>query len=440
MKIKFLGAAGTVTGSGYVVTSDSGQSILVDLGMFQSLPAIEMQNYKPIDFDFSKLSGAILTHAHLDHVGRLPVIFKHGFKGQVWMTEPTRDLAEIVLFDSAKIARQDDRLILYDRELVETVLKSFKTIGYNTEFTIGDFKITLHDAGHILGSASVEIVAEKRVVFSGDLGNPTMDLLPHAASISQADVVVLESTYGDRLHPTDSPIEALATEIVATESSNGTLLIPAFSLEKTQEILHWIKRLKKDRKIKPHTPVFLDSPMAIRATRVYQHYPKFFDTDLQMEFKNSNPFDFPGLEVMERPESRGLIEKSQGAKVIIAGSGMMMGGKILMHAARYLPAKSTRLFIIGYQGEGTLGREIMEGARSVDIAGSNVNIRAAVNHTDTMSSHADQSQLLDWLSNISGVKKVILTHGEDDQRTTLAGKIKVETVLPNLNQEVELDS
>jgi metallo-beta-lactamase family protein len=441
MKIKFLGAAGTVTGSGYVVTSQSGQSLLIDLGMFQGLPEIEQLNYQGVDFDFSRLTGAVLTHAHLDHCGRIPVIYKNGFKNQVFMTQPTRDLAELVLLDSAKIARMDDKQILYDKELVETTVSLFKTTDFNSPFTIGDFGVVMRDAGHILGSASVEITVDNQtIVFSGDLGNPVMDLLPPAADIASADVVVMESTYGDRLHPEEDPTVSLIQEINTIESSGGTLLIPAFSLEKTQEILHWIKKAKEAQKIKRETPVFLDSPMAIRATRVYNSFPKMFNSTLQKEFANSNPFEFPGLEVLETRDGRRFIEKERGSKVIIAGSGMMMGGKILMHAARYLPVRSTRLFIIGYQGEGTLGREILEGVRSVNIDGKNVNIRATVNHTQTMSSHADQSQLMSWLRPIHGVKKVILTHGEDGPRQVLAEKIKsemniAEVILPRLNQE-----
>jgi metallo-beta-lactamase family protein len=445
MKIKFLGAAGTVTGSGYVVTSESGQSVLVDLGMFQGPAAIEQLNYKQIDFDFSRLSGMVLTHAHLDHCGRLPVIFSHGFKGQVWMTEPTAELTEVVLFDSAKIARQDEREILYDKQLVENSIKAFKKVKYDVPFTIGDFTVVLREAGHILGSASVEIEDRsgkeiRKIVFSGDLGNPAMDLLPPAAHISSADVVVMESTYGDRLHPTEDPTNVLVSEIKQIEASGGTLLIPAFSLEKTQEILHWLKKLKIAGKIKTQTPIFLDSPMALRATRIYQNYPPMFNTTLQMEFKNSNPFEFPGLEIIESQESRGFIEKERGAKVIIAGSGMMMGGRILAHSIRYLPNKINRLLLVGYQGEETLGREIMEGSKSVTIDGASVNIRASISHTQAMSSHADQGQLMDWLKKMQGVQKVVLTHGEDGPRKVLAEKITAdlemrEVILPTLNQE-----
>ena len=448
MKIKFLGAAGTVTGSGYVVTSESGSSILVDLGMFQGPSAIEKLNYQKIDYDLSKLSGAVLTHAHLDHCGRIPVLLSHGFKSQIWMTSPTADLTEISLFDSAKIARMDGREILYDRKLVEKTLKAFRKTSYGTTILVGHFGVTFRDAGHILGSASIEIEDKsasgqvKKSVFSGDLGNPDMDLLPSAAHIHSSDVVVMESTYGGRLHPVESPQDVLAREVNAAESSGSTLLMPTFSLEKTQEILHWFKFLKQKGLVKSQTPVFLDSPMAVKATRVYENYSYMFSSQIQQEFKISNPFDFPGLTMIESRETRGSLEKSSGAKVIMAGSGMMMGGRILMHAQRYLTNRSARLLILGYQGEETLGREILEGARSVNIDGATITIKATVSHTESMSSHADQGQLLSWLKNISGTKHVVLTHGDDTPRKAL-GKI-IETdfgtkvSLPILNQEITL--
>ncbi len=445
MQLKFLGAAGTVTGSGYVLTSKSGQSIIVDLGMFQGLPEIEVLNFKPIDCDFSKITGIVLTHAHLDHVGRLPLAFIGGFKGIVWSTPATRDLAQLVLLDSAKIGRDDDHA-LYDREHVEQSFSWFKTANYNTQFKISDFSVQFYDAGHILGSSSVEVTdtgTGETIIFSGDLGNPAMDLLPPAAHIPAADYVVMESTYGDRLHPPGVAIDALAQEIKAIESNGGTLLIPAFALEKTQELLHWIKILKLERKIERETPVFLDSPMAIRATNLYHTYPHLFTPQLQQEMKQSDPFDFPGREITMSPKRAKVIDKYSGPKVIIAGSGMMMGGRILKHAATYLPIGSTRLFLVGYQGEGTLGREIDEGTKKIEINDKIVTIRCHVNRTQTMSSHADQSQLLDWLKNIKGVKSVVLTHGEDDSRKTLAQKIQTDFGIgqihrPLLNEEITL--
>jgi len=432
MKIKFLGAAGTVTGSSYVLTSDSGQAILIDLGLFQGVEEIEQLNYEPYDYDCSQLTGAILTHAHLDHCGRLPILLPRGFKGDIYMTA-ARDLTELSLLDSAKIAREDDKKYLYDRKLALKTFKQFVTKKYREPFKIGDFTVTMRDAGHILGSASLEISnGGEKIVFSGDVGNFPEALMRETEMIDNADVVVMESTYGDRLHPSEDPAEMVRAEINAVEKSGGTLLIPAFSLERTQELSHMIGHLKTEGKILAQTPVFMDSPMGNKATEIYKNYPELLNDHVQGELTDGNAFDFPGV-------SYKFIEQS-GAKVIIAGSGMMTGGRILKHAEHYLPMAATRLLIVGYQGEGTTGRELLEGKRKVVIEGREVVVAATISETRAMSSHADQGQLLAWLKHIRGVKRVFLTHGEDKSREILAKKISHElgigdVVRPKLNQE-----
>lgn len=449
MKIKFLGAAGTVTGSCYVLTSGSGKSILIDLGMFQGPPEIEKLNRVPFDYDLSHLAGAVLTHAHLDHSGRLPILLSHGFRGNIWMTPPTRDLTEISLYDSAKIAKEDSRPALFNHDLaVQTVLK-FETVDYRIPKQIGDFMITFRDAGHILGSASLEIVDNnpnseiKKIVFSGDLGNSPEPLEQATELIDNSDVVVMESTYGDRIHPKGSPVEAVQTEINAIEKSGGTLLVPTFSLDRTQEMLHMIMHLKKDGKIKNETPIFMDSPMAEKATRVYVNYPKDFNSHIQNDLKIGDIFVFPGLTVIGRSGESAALHDNPAPKVIIAGSGMMSGGRIVAHAAYYLPIASTRLMIVGYQAVGTLGRRILNGDKTLNINGITVNVKATVSETQAMSSHADQAQLMVWLKHIKGVKKLILTHGEDEPRAILAKKItdelKIKDItLPVSNQEISI--
>lgn len=449
MKIKFLGAAGTVTGSSYILTSGRGQSILIDLGMFQGLPEIDELNYKPYDYDCSRLSAAILTHAHLDHCGRLPILLSKGFKGNIWMTPSTSELTELSLLDSAKIAIQDDRPILFDKNLAMKTFDRFKTVDYRKPVTIGDFNVTFRDAGHILGSASLEIVDNhatshiKKIVFSGDLGNSPEDLVQQTELLDNADAVVMESTYGDRLHPDQIPADIIQNEINTVEKTGAALLMPAFSLERTQELLHIIMHLKKEGKVSRTTPVYMDSPMAKKATEIYLKYSELFNEHTLFDTQAGSPFFFPGLTVVEgRNESRG-VQHQKGAKVIIAGSGMMMGGRILSHAAHYLPSTSTRLLIVGYQGEGTIGRALMEGATDITIDGRSVHVNATVNNTQAMSSHADQGQLLEWLKHIKDVKKVVLTHGEDGPREALTQRIKDEAgigdvSMPQLNQELEL--
>ncbi len=442
MKLKVLGAAGTVTGSSYVLTSESNQSILIDLGMFQGPKPIEALNYQPYDYDCSKLAGALLTHAHLDHCGRLPILLSHGFKGTIWMTPATYDLVELSLFDSARIAHKDRKKVLYDEKLVEQTLERIKTIDYQKPITIGEFQITFQDAGHLLGAAILEIsVDNRKIVFSGDLGNTPEDLLNATEQIDFADTVIMESTYGDRLHPNLNPIEALQAEINAVESSGGTLLIPSFALEKTQEILHMIMHLKKDGKVANSTPVYLDSPMAEKATIIHGRYPNLCNSHVQEELKIGDPFDFPGLHITKDSKDSRNIHETSGVKVILAGGGMMTGGRIIGHAAYYLSDPANRIFFCGYQGEDTLGREILEGNKQVAIDGLMVEIKATVASTQAMSSHADQQQLMNWLGAIKNVKKVFLTHGDDTPRAVLAQRITTELgisdiVLPKHNEEI----
>ena len=449
MKVKFLGAAGTVTGSSYVLTSGSGQSILIDLGMFQGPHEIDKLNYEPYDFDVSNLSGAVLTHAHLDHSGRLPILYSHGYRGNIWMTPPTRDLTEISLYDSAKVAKEGARPALYDHNLaVQTILK-FETVEYRIPKQVSDFTVMFRDAGHILGAASLEITDThpdseiKKIIFSGDLGNSPEPLEQKTELIDTGDAVVMESTYGDRLHPKENPVEKVQSEINTVEKSGGALLVPTFSLDRSQEMLHMIMHLKKEGKIARETPVYLDSPMAQKATEVYVNYPKDFNSHIQEDLKIGDVFDFPGLVTIERWEQSAAIHTQLGPKVIIAGSGMMTGGRIRGHAAFYLPMESTRLLIVGYQGVGTLGRLLVEGTKNVDIDGIGVSVGGVVSDTHAMSSHADQAQLMIWLKHIKGVKKVFLTHGDDGPRSVLFKKIKDELgtkdiILPVMNQEIQI--
>jgi metallo-beta-lactamase family protein len=448
VKIKFLGASsGIVTGSSYVLTSNSGKSILIDLGMFQGTPDIDKLNYLPYDYDASKLVGAVLTHAHLDHCGRLPIILPMGFKGEFYMTPATRDLTELSLYDTAKIAKNDGKQILFNKDLVQKAVSKFKTVEFQEPFQIGDFEIVIKDAGHIMGSGSLQIEDKsassdiKKIIFSGDLGNSPEPLEKETENFNEADAVVMESTYGDRLHPAGDPADVIQSEINKIEENGGTLLIPAFSLERTQEILHLIMHLKKEKKILENTPIYLDSPMGEKATEIYMRYKENFNAHIHDDMKNGNPFEFMGLEIIRDGRQSEEIKTLPGAKVIIAGSGMMVGGRIVGHAAYFLPLPSTRLLIVGYQGEGTLGRELMEGNKLVNIDGAEVKVNASVNNIQTMSSHADQKQLIDWLAKIKGVKKLFLTHGEDIARKALAEKITEnlgikDITLPLLNQEI----
>lgn len=445
VKLKFLGAAGTVTGSSYLLSANSGDQLLIDLGLYQGPAKIEQLSYLPLEADCSQITGVVLTHAHLDHCGRMPIIERLGFTGNVYMTAPTAELTQLTLLDSAKINQEDHPdNYLYDREQVFNLTKRFKIVGYDQPFSVGAFKITLRDAGHIIGSASVEAEVEgKKIVFSGDLGNTPEDLTNPTRNISSADVVVMESTYGDKTHPVGEAMDILRAEINTIESANSTLLIPAFSLERTQELLHIISHLKAKKLVKRDTAVYLDSPMAQKATNIYKKYRSFLNLEVKKDFVLSNPFTFPGLHIVRDHEHSINLDQNTGAKVIIAGSGMMTGGRIVHHAKYFLPFSSTRLLFVGYQGEETLGRQILSGEKEVEIDGERIHINAQIIDTQVMSSHADQPRLISWLRSIKNVRKVILTHGEDIPRGVLAHTISAELAigdvdLPVLNQEIEL--
>lgn len=424
---------------------------MIDCGLFQGTKEIDSLNYGELMCDVSSLEGVVLTHAHLDHCGRLPILVSKGLSKPIYMTKPTYDLTILSLYDTAKINKEEKwKKPLYTEDAVDKVIKHFETVDYAKPFEIGSFSVTMRDAGHIIGSASLEVIDRsskgelKKVVFSGDLGNSPEPIVRPTELIDDADVVVMESTYGDRLHPNDNPAVKIQEEINKVEMSGGVLLIPAFSIERSQELLHLIAHLKKDGKVKSQTEIIFDSPMGIKATEIFEKYPEYYNQELKNDHKGSDPFSFPGLNIIERGKDSKNIQNMSGPMAIIAGSGMMTGGRIIGHAVNYLPIESTRLLIVGYQGEGTLGRKILEGQKKVKIKGQDVVIRATVSETQAMSSHADQNGLLKWIKNIKGIKKVFLTHGENGPRGVLEGKVKAlgfsDISLPTLNQEVDLRS
>lgn len=426
-KIEFLGASeGEVTGSCYLITASDTNEVLVDFGMFQGARDIEDRNFEPLLFSPSTLQGIFLTHAHLDHCGRLPLLVFGGFRGKIYMTAPTRAFVEIILNDSARIAEKDEAQDpLYTLDEVWKVLKMIEVVEYDRPISVGSFTATFYDAGHILGSSSIKLTetqTKESVVFSGDLGNTPQSIVKLTEYIDSADYVVMESTYGDSSHPNEDASQILQEEINIVEQTGGVLLIPAFAIERTQEVLHLIHHLKADNKIKAETPVFLDSPMGIDATTVYLDFQNFYND----EIKNHTdiPFNFDGLIVTnEAKQSRKIISEPT-PKVILAGSGMMSGGRILHHALNYLSLPKTRVLFVGFQAEKTLGRKILEGAKNVTIDKATIPIRAHIREIKNLSSHADQPRLLTWLDHIKGVKKVFLTHGELAQQEALAEKIK----------------
>jgi len=456
MRIKFLGATGVVTGSSYLLTTNKDTQVLVDFGMFQGLPEVSRLSREPLGIEAGKLTAVLLTHAHLDHCGRLPLLVKAGYKGPVYMTEATADLVSLSLRDTAKVMlermAETGEEVLYSDDDVSKLLTLIKTVKYGSEIKIDSLTVVFHDAGHILGSASIEIryknseignqeSNEETVIFSGDLGNSPQDIVMPTETIKKADYVVMETTYGGRLHTLENPTDVIGQEINEVEKTGGTLLIPAFSMERTQELLHRIDHLKKSNRVKQETAVFLDSPLAIAATEVFTKHSELYNAELSKHAKLDDPFDFPGLVLVEEGWQSKKIKEQDRAKVIIAGSGMMSGGRIMHHAIDFLSDEKTRLLIVGYMAEGTLGRKLMDGEKNVFVDKTPVEVKANVRVVTVMSAHADQPKLLDWLKKIKGVKRVFLTHGEEDQRMALSEEIKKklafpDVYLPKLGEEV----
>lgn len=445
MKLKFLGAAGTVTGSCYFLEGKS-TGIMVDCGMFQGLKEDDKLNFAKPEIDFGGLNAVVLTHAHLDHCGRLPTLVRYGFDGPVFMNAPTKALTELVLMDSAKIAAEDATDTLYTEDDVQTFLKKVQIVDYHVPFTIGDFRLTMYDAGHIIGSSSIlveEISSGKKIVFCGDLGNTPEPLLLPTETFKEADFTLLESTYGDEVHGVRNEAQRIAEIVQEAERVGGVVMIPTFSIERAQEVLYLFDQLKKQKEIREDTPVFLDSPMAIKATEIFKDYPEFFSKKLKDQVKTDDPFDFPGLVVCDTVEKSKQIKNYSGTKVIVAGSGMMTGGRIIHHAINYLEDPKTIIVFVGFQAVGTLGRQIKDGEKNINIWGNHIEVRAQVEEVKSMSSHADQEQLLSWVVKINGLKKVVLVHGEDLPRLVLKEKIKnelgdIDVIMPNLNMQIEL--
>lgn len=426
MEITFLGASGTVTGSSYLLTNKKKENILIDCGMFQGIEGEDTLNSQPFPFSTIALEGVFVTHAHLDHCGRLPLLIKSGFNGKIYTTQATKDIMEISLMDAASIqeeeGKEEKKPILYTKEDVLELIKKVEIVQYDNSIQLGTYTITFRNAGHILGSASIEISSDSHtIIFSGDLGNSPERLIQPTEQIKKADTVIMESTYGNTTHSQENAHDTLLKEITAIENSGGVLLIPAFSIERTQEILHILSHLFEEKKISSDMPVFLDSPMAISVTEVFKKYTRLYSTELSHD---KNPFNFPSLVCTPTTKESKAILDAYSPKIIIAGSGMMSGGRILHHLHNYLASPTTRVLIVGYQAVGTLGRILEEGAKNVHIYHDEIEVKATITKMEAFSSHADQPILLSWLKNIQNVEKVFLVHGEDKQRNQLSTAIK----------------
>ncbi len=449
MKLTFYGAAGQVTGSNFLLEVD-GQKILIDCGLYQGGSFVDRQNFEPFPYRPKDISTVLVTHPHIDHVGRLPVLYKEGFRGTIYSTAPCRDSAELLLLDSEHILIQEaekfKQPVLYGVREVEELMTRWKGVDYHAPLKLGNLTITFYNAGHILGSAFILIEGEgKRVVFSGDLGNSPAPIIGAREELPErVDFCVMEATYGDRLHePGEVRREILEDLIEDTVKTGGVLMIPAFAMERTQELLFEINGLVTEGRI-PHAPVFIDSPLAIKLTEVYKKYSSFFDASAQKLMKNGHSFfNFPGLKMTLTTEESKAINDVKPPKVIIAGAGMSNAGRILHHEHRYLPDPKSTLMIVGYQAKGSLGRQLLDGAKKVRMFGEEIDVRCRIKSASSYSAHADQAQLMEWISSARhDVKKVFLVHAEPESARTFAQKTRdelaIEMFVAKQNESVEL--
>lgn len=424
--IEALGAAsGEVTGSAFVLTDNNGTKVLVDCGAFQGTKDDNGRNRSLNSHDPQQLAGIVITHAHLDHLGRLPHLA--GSQAPIYMTAATLDLAIIALKDAEKLSPG-----LFPPESVNDVFRRVSPVEYGSLFAIGGLKCTLTNAGHILGSAAVAIREKgETIVFSGDIGNKNSRTVLPATPIKQADVVVMEATYGDGNHPEEGPVEVVQDAIERIKKNGGTLLIPAFAIDRTQALLNILKELEQ-RKILKGIPVYLDAPMGIEVTKVYKNYQSLLRDEIKGQ---ENPFHFKSLKATSNYEESKKIADHTGPAVIIAGSGMMSGGRIVEHANHYLSRGNTVILFIGHPAEKTLSGEIAAGEKKVQIGNDIVSVKGKVLQTSALSAHADQRQLLTWLRNIQcgnrRLRRVVLVHGSNQSREALAHKIREE--YPGIN-------
>jgi len=448
MKIKLCGAAEQVTGSCTLVEA-LGKKYLVDCGMYQGAPDTSAKNRRDFLFNPEEIEAVFLTHAHLDHCGLLPRLVKAGFKGKVFCVEPTVELVEIVLLDAAKIAKQDAKYekvdVLFDEDDVAMILSYFQGKQYHEEFDVDGLKVKFWDAGHILGSAVVELNdGEKTILFSGDLGNYPVLLLNKPDMTNGADALVVESTYGDRQHEDVYMRKVKLKEAVCHAlGDGGVVMIPAFAMERTQELLYVFNDFAEREKM-CRGNIYLDSPMASRVTKVFKKYTHYLNEEAQwFLFTEKDLFDFPQLTITDSVAESKAINQLDEPKVIIAGSGMMTGGRIKHHLKHYLSDERNVVFVVGYMVAGTLGRQLYDGAKEVTIFGEKIKVRAKVMAVGAFSAHADRNRILQWIAQMEKLpQKVILNHGEGYAKDSLQKKInstlQTECLVPSLGEEVEI--
>ena len=430
LKVTFCSGAGTVTGSNFLLEGN-GKKFLVDCGLLQGEKLAEDQNWEPFPYKAEDIDILFVSHGHIDHIGRIPKLIHEGFKGRIISTVPTKEISEVMFADTDHLLSRDTEHGLdkiYTEENAKKALSLWETLEYHQVLNVDHgFQFSYKDAGHILGSGMLEVVYNgKKIVFTGDLGNSPSPLLPDTEVIDDADYIIMESVYGDRNHEDrDIRKDRLAEVIKDNYKRNGTLIIPTFSLERTQELLYELDSLVKSERI-PKMTAFLDSPLAIKLTDVYLKYEKYFnETAKKIVATGDNLFSFEGLrETLETDESKAILN-APNPKIIIAGSGMSNGGRIIHHEKNYLPGKDNTILLTGYQSVGTLGRSIQEGMKVLHIQNENIPLKAHVEMISGYSGHKDSDHLLEFVGHMAKkVKKVFVVMGEPKSSLFLAQKLR----------------
>ncbi len=466
IKLTFLGAAQNVTGSRYLLEAN-GKRFLIDCGLYQERD-FRARNWDPFYVPPKTLDGVLLTHAHLDHCGLLPKLKREGFDGKIYCTPATAEIAKIVLLDAAKIQEEDVEfklkrhkkenrtgphpvVPLYTTEDAEATLPYFNPVGYTKAIQIGDgIEATFHEAGHILGSTNIKVKVtqngeSRTILFSGDIGRWETPILLDPTIYEDADYILMESTYGNRLHGDRDHIDGELEEIInSTHKAGGNILIPSFAVERSQEVLYYLNQLLIEDRI-PHIMVFMDSPMAISVTRVFQDHPELFDEDmLELVRRHESPFDFQGLKMTKTVDQSKAINHIRGTVIIIAGSGMCTAGRIKHHLAKNIDRSESTVLFVGYQAVGTLGRLIVDGEEEVRILGQYLPVRARVVQISGFSAHADRDELMKWLSKLQKPPRhLFITHGEIEAANAFADYVREKKgwnlSVPTYQDEVVLD-
>ncbi|MCD5414368.1 MAG: MBL fold metallo-hydrolase [Clostridiales bacterium] len=469
MKIQFLGAAKVVTGSNYLITTNK-YKILIDCGLFQGSEELEKLNYNDFEFDPKEIDFLLLSHAHIDHAGRIPKLVKEGFKGKIYSTKATYDLSQIMLVDSGHIHESDIQWEnkkrarsakpplepLYTAEDAVTSLRHFKPVLYNQKFNInGHISIRFKDAGHILGSAIIELWVEEekdtvKIVFSGDLGTPNKPIIRDPQIVKSADYLIIESTYGNRLHEDiDDRVKKLTRIIDKTVARGGTILIPSFAVGRTQELIYELNQYYEyadDIESFMRVPIYIDSPMAISATEIFaKNVDSFDDKTKKLILSGDNPLEFDNLFFVRDVKESKRLNTSDFPKVVISASGMCTAGRIRHHLKHNLWKAKNSVVFVGYQANGTLGRKLKDGATKVKLLGEEVAVKAEIHSIDGFSAHADQQDLINWISSFKKKpKKIFIVHGEEESSIPFARlineELNIQAIIPNMGYAFEVEN